>query len=251
MPSPIEILTDPITLSIIAIYAVLMLVEALFPARKLPEVESWKIKGIAAFLLFFLLSTYLPLWWARLLPQTQLLNLSGIGALEGAVAGILLYEFGMYWWHRAMHRSDFLWRVFHQMHHSAERIDTYGAFYFSPLDMVGWTALGTICFSIIMGLDPQAVTVVLLVTNFFSIFQHANIRTPRWLGYVIQRPESHGYHHARHIHRHNYSDLPLFDILFGTFHNPKNYEHEAGFYPGASGRVVDMLLFKDVNRQSE
>lgn len=251
MPSPFEILTDPISLSIIAMYAMLMLAEAIFPARKLPDVKYWKIKGIAAFLVFFFLSTYLPLCWAQLLPPTQLLNLSGIGTLAGAVAGILLYEFGMYWWHRAMHRSDFLWRVFHQMHHSAERIDTYGAFYFSPFDMVGWTALGTICFSVIMGLDPKAVTVVLLVTNFFSIFQHANIRTPRWLGYVIQRPESHGYHHARHIHRHNYSDLPLFDILFGTFHNPKNYEHEAGFYPGASGRVMDMLRFRDVSRQSE
>ena len=134
---------------------------------------------------------------------------------------------------------------------SSERLDTFGAFYFSPFDMVGFTALGTICFSVLMGLDPQAITIVLLVTNFFSIFQHANLKTPRWLGYLIQRPESHGYHHAQQIHRHNYSDLPLFDLLFGTFYNPETYEHETGFYPGASSRVADMLLFKDINKQSE
>lgn len=49
-----------------------------------------------------------------------------------------------YWSHRAMHRFDPLWRVFHQMHHSAERVDTYGAFWFSPWDMVGWTVLGSL-----------------------------------------------------------------------------------------------------------
>ncbi len=250
MPTPLEILLDPISLSIIAIYALLMIYEAVFPARQLPKVKFWVLRGIVFFFLYFYLSSYLPLLWAAYLPQAQLIDLSGIGIAGGAVAGILLYEFGMYVWHRAMHSSNFLWRIFHQMHHSAERLDTYGAFYFSPLDMAGWTALGTLCFSVILGLDPKAVTVVLLVTNFFSIFQHANINTPRWLGYIIQRPESHGYHHAQGIHRHNYSDLPLFDILFGTFHNPKTFEHDNGFYNGASSRLVDMLLFKDVSRES-
>lgn len=248
MPTPIEMLLDPVALCIVAMYALLMLYEALFPARVLPKIRFWKIRGIVSFFLFFYLSSYLPLLWAQWLPQTQLVDLSGLGVAQGAVAGILLYEFGMYIWHRAMHSSDFLWRIFHQMHHSAERLDTWGAFYFSPMDMAGFTALGTLCFSVVMGLDPKAVTVVLLVTNFFSIFQHANIRTSQWLGYLIQRPESHGYHHAQGIHRHNYSDLPLFDIIFGTFYNPKTFEHNNGFYKGASGRVLDMLLFRDINR---
>lgn len=248
MPTPLEILLDPISLVIMAMYALLMLYEAIFPARQLPPVKFWQLRGIVFFFVFFYLSSYLPLLWAAYLPQAQLFDLSGLGVAGGAVAGILLYEFGMYVWHRAMHSSNFLWRVFHQMHHSAERLDTYGAFYFSPFDMAGFTALGTLCFSVIMGLDAQATTIILLTTNFFSIFQHANIRTPQWLGYLIQRPESHTHHHAQNIHRHNYSDLPLFDLLFGTFHNPKTYEHDTGFYPGASARVVDMLLFKDVSR---
>jgi sterol desaturase/sphingolipid hydroxylase (fatty acid hydroxylase superfamily) len=64
----------------------------------------------------------------------------------------------------------------------------------------------------------------------------------------VQRPESHTEHHAKNIHAGNYSDLPLFDILFGTFKNPKTYSHETGFYNGASGRVKEMLLFKDVSK---
>ena len=243
MPTPLEILLDPVSLYILAMYALLMIWEAIFPARKLPVIPFWKLKGIIFFFTFFYLSTYLPLWYAALLPTSQLINLSNVNPIVAGIAGLLLYELGMYVWHWSMHKSNRLWKIFHQMHHSAERLDTYGAFYFSPFDMVGFTFLGTICFSFIAGLPPQGITIVLLVSNFFSIFQHANIKTPVWLGYIVQRPESHAIHHARGIHAFNYSDLPLFDILFGTFKNPKEYEHEAGFYDGASSRVRDMLLF--------
>ena len=88
---------------------------------------------------------------------------------------------------------------------------------------------------------------MLLVTTFLSIFQHANIKTPQWLGYFIQRPESHTVHHAKGIHKYNYSDLPIFDIVFGTFDNPQEYVHETGFYNGASNRIGAMLMFKDVS----
>ncbi len=248
MPTPLEILLDPISLVIMGMYILLMAWEALFPGRQLPQVKFWKLRGIAVFVFYFYLSSYLPLLWAEYLPGVQLFDLAAWGNLGGALAGILLYEFGMYVWHRTMHNSKWLWKVFHQMHHSAERLDTYGAFYFSPFDMVGWTALGTVCFSIITGLTPQAITITLLVTNFLGIFQHANIKTPVWLGYIIQRPESHTVHHARGIHAYNYSDLPLFDIIFGTFRNPPKYEHETGFYNGASARIGDMLLFREVDK---
>lgn len=249
MPTPLDIMLDPVSLYLLGLYALLMIWEAVFPARPLPKVRFWKVKGILFFFAFFFLSTYLPLWYANWLPTSQLLNLSSVHPLLAGVVGVLLYELGMYLWHWSLHNSNFLWRLCHQMHHSAERLDTYGAFYFSPFDMVGFTLLGTVCFSFIAGLPPQAITIFLLVSNFFSIFQHANIKTPVWLGYIIQRPESHAVHHAKGIHAFNYSDLPLFDILFGTFVNPVKYHHEAGFYNGASGRMGEMLLFKDVSKK--
>ena len=251
MPTPIEILLDPVSLAVLAMYAILMIWEALFPARQLPKIRFWKLRGLTAFAFFFYLSSYLPLLTDPYLEPYRLMDLTNLGALGGGLVGILLYEFGVYVWHRALHTSDFLWRTFHQMHHSAERLDTYGAFYFSPMDMIGWTVLGSICFALIVGLSPQAITVTLLVTTFLGMFQHANIVTPRWLGYVIQRPESHTVHHAKGIHKHNYSDLPVFDILFGTFENPKNYKYQTGFYYGASAKVIDMLSFKDLNKLRE
>jgi sterol desaturase/sphingolipid hydroxylase (fatty acid hydroxylase superfamily) len=74
------------------------------------------------------------------------------------------------------------------------------------------------------------------------MFQHTNIRTPRWLGYIVQRPESHSCHHERGVHARNYGDLPLFDMLFGTFHNPERFEGECGFHDGGSARVGAMLI---------
>ncbi len=247
MPTPIEILLDPISLIILTIYGALMLWEQIFPGRKLPVVKYWRLKGLIAFFVFFFLSSYLPMFINPYLEPYRLLDLTGLGTGWGALVAVLLYEFGVFVWHYLMHRSNFLWKTFHQMHHSAERLDTYGAFFFSPLDMIGWTVLGSICFSLIAGLNPQAITIMLLVTNFFSIFQHANIKTPQWLGYIVQRPESHTYHHARGIHKLNYSDLPLFDIIFGTFRNPKHFEHETGFYNGASERILEMITAKDIS----
>ena len=67
--------------------------------------------------------------------------------------------------------------------------------------------------------------------------------------YIVQRPESHSIHHGISIHKYNYSDLPLVDIIFGTFRNPTQEEvPQTGFYKGASKRVVDMLLCKDVSQ---
>jgi sterol desaturase/sphingolipid hydroxylase (fatty acid hydroxylase superfamily) len=82
---------------------------------------------------------------------------------------------------------------------------------------------------------------------FMGIFQHCNVKTPRWLGYIIQRPEGHTIHHGRGLHYYNFSDLPVFDLLFGTFRNPQGHEMETGFYPGASARVGEMLRFRDVS----
>ena len=83
---------------------------------------------------------------------------------------------------------------------------------------------------------------VSVLATFCSMFQHANIPTPRWLGFFVTRPESHSAHHERGVHGRNYGDIPIFDMIFGTFHNPRTFDGEVGFYEGGSKRVGDMLL---------
>jgi sterol desaturase/sphingolipid hydroxylase (fatty acid hydroxylase superfamily) len=247
MPTPLQILLDPVSLAVLGIYGALILLEALFPARPLPQVRGWKVRGLIVFAAYFYLSSYLPLLWGESLARFQLFNLEALNPFVGAAIGVLIFELLVYVWHRAMHQSHWLWRSFHQMHHSAERLDTFGAFYFSPLDIVGFTLLSSLALSL-MGLPATAVTYYLYATMFLAVIQHTNIRTPQWLGYIVQRPESHSVHHGREIHHYNYSDLPLFDLIFGTFRNPKEFVTEAGFAAGRSAQIPDMLMFKDIGR---
>jgi sterol desaturase/sphingolipid hydroxylase (fatty acid hydroxylase superfamily) len=247
MPSPIDLLLDPISLTVFAIVGALIAWEALAPARRLPDVRGWRLLGLGAFTAYFFISSYLPLLWTEWLAQFQLFDLTSLGTWGGAAVGVLVYEFGVYVWHRTMHSSTVLWRLFHQMHHSAERVDTYGAFWFSPLDMVGWTALSSLALTLVVGITAEATTVVLLATTLLAVFQHTNVRTPQWLGYLVQRPESHSHHHERGVHARNYADLPVFDLLLGTFHNPRGFAPVSGFYDGASTRIIDMLLARDVS----
>jgi len=103
----------------------------------------------------------------------------------------------------------------------------------------------------VLGLSPEAGAWAAAFIGFCGVFQHAQVRTPRWLGYLIQRPESHAIHHARNVHAFNYADLPLWDMVFGTFRNGPAVGTplpRQGFYDGASARVWEMLAFRDVSR---
>ena len=113
--------------------------------------------------------------------------------------------------------------------------------------MIGFTILGSLVFALIMGLSAKAITIVILSLNFLAMFQHANIATPVWMGYFIQRPEQHSIHHERGVHKYNYSDFPVYDLIFGTFANPNDFQRKTGFYDGGSNKIIDMILFKDLN----
>ena len=79
------------------------------------------------------------------------------------------------------------------------------------------------------------------------MFQHTNIRTPHWLGYIVQRPESHSIHHQRGVHAFNYGDIPLFDMIFGTFQNPREWTDSAGFHDGSTRQLLPMLFFRKIS----
>jgi sterol desaturase/sphingolipid hydroxylase (fatty acid hydroxylase superfamily) len=100
------------------------------------------------------------------------------------------------------------------------------------------------------GWAPPAVASAAAFLTFCAVFVHSRISTPRWLGYLLQRPEAHAIHHARGLHAFNYADLPLLDMLFGTYRNPAAGESRPlhGFHEGASARLPEMLAFRDVSQ---
>ena len=61
---------------------------------------------------------------------------TGSATIGGAIVGYLAITFVYYWWHRWRHESPFLWRWFHQVHHSPQRIEIITSFYKHPLEIV-------------------------------------------------------------------------------------------------------------------
>jgi sterol desaturase/sphingolipid hydroxylase (fatty acid hydroxylase superfamily) len=217
------------------------LLELLIRGRDFPPVTHWRLKGTAFMLLYLALSTYAPLFWDGWLGEHRLFDADALPLWAQIAGGFLALELGIYAWHRTMHNTPFLWRWFHQMHHSAERVDIWGALYFHPFDTLGFTLVGSLALVLGFGVSAEAAIAVNLLATFYGLFQHANIQTPHWLGYVIQRPESHSCHHERGVHARNYSDLPLWDMVFGTFHNPRQFTGEVGFHEGSSKKLLPLL----------
>jgi sterol desaturase/sphingolipid hydroxylase (fatty acid hydroxylase superfamily) len=196
------------------------------------------------------INAMLPLVVVTALAGHSLFNLSGLGLVGGALVAFIVTDMLGYWLHRLMHNVQFIWRWTHQMHHSAERLDVLGFSYFHPFDIAITTIFGT-AMSVLLGVTPDAAALAGFIGFLYAVFQHLNVRTPRWLGYVIQRPESHSIHHGRGVHAYNYGNFPLSDILFGTFRNPEDFMAEGGFWDGASAKVGSMLIGRDVGQPEQ
>ncbi len=228
------------------LFAAFVAADLLVRARAFPEVALWPLKGLAFFALYFAVATFAPLLWDGWLGGHRLVDAAALPFWVQVAGGFVALEFGIYVWHRTMHNAPFLWRWFHQMHHSAERVDIWGAFYFHPFDMIGWALLGSLALVLGFGISAEAAIWINVAATFLSMFTHANIKTPRWLGYIVARPESHALHHERGVHGRNYADVPWFDMIFGTFENPRSFDGEVGFYDGGSKRLGAMLAGRSI-----
>ena len=241
-------IVDLLGLLVPVTFLVMLALEAMFPARHFPPIRFWRLKGILFLLVAGVLASTVPLllqpeWLAR----HRLIDLSSLGVVGGTVVGYLAVSLVAYAWHRSAHTFPVMWRLFHQIHHSPQRMDMSGANLFHPLEFSVFMAMGTVIPTFMLGLDPVAAALTGYVANFYSYFQHLNMRTPRWLGYLIQRPEAHCIHHQRDVHAWNYGDLPVWDILLGTWRNPESFQGAVGFDAPADGRLPAMLAFIDVN----
>jgi sterol desaturase/sphingolipid hydroxylase (fatty acid hydroxylase superfamily) len=225
-----------------------LLLDLVHRARRYEATRHWRLRALAVSAAAYGAALVAGRLWFSVLPAGALIDGAALGIIGGAAVGALVYEFGHYWYHRAAHAWDWLWRAGHQMHHAAESLDAFGAFYQHPIDAALFTGIAVIVFVPVLGLAPESAAIASAFLYFNAAFQHANIRTPRWLGVLLQRPESHAVHHAQGVHHYNFSDLPLWDILFGTFVNPAKADAPVGFWKGASSELWGLLSFQEVWR---
>lgn len=229
---------------------VMFAIERVTPGRAWPSVAGWWWRAILANLVqvgsVFLAGWLLDPWLVQHRPWSA----DALGTAGGAALGYFVLTFVYYWWHRWRHEVDFLWRWLHQFHHSPQRIEVVTSFYKHPLEIVTNSVISAVFLYLVVGLGPSAAAQATLLTGLAELVYHWNVKTPHWLGYIFQRPESHCVHHQAGHHRQNFSDLPLWDMLFGTFHNPPAWKGKCGF-GDAERQLVTMLRGRDVSRSAE
>jgi sterol desaturase/sphingolipid hydroxylase (fatty acid hydroxylase superfamily) len=222
-------------------FVAMLAIERAFPGRALPAVPGWLGKGIAWFAVACAGYILVPPAVARGgWSAPDVLAALAVFALADAIAHAL---------HRVIHRVAPLWRWTHQLHHSAERVDVAAATYRHPLDLA--LQLGALAVAVVvLGVTPAAAALAAYLALATRLFAHLNVRTPQWLGWIVQRPEAHAVHHERGVHAYNYGILTMWDIVLGTFRNPARFSSEpAGFWDGASREVGKMLAGRDVGER--
>jgi sterol desaturase/sphingolipid hydroxylase (fatty acid hydroxylase superfamily) len=142
-------------------------------------------------------------------------------AVVATIAGVILYDYAYYWWHKAMHLAPFCWR-FHNVHHTDLDMDVSTASRFH----IGEVLLSIFFRVAVVGLLGFGVWTLAIYELLFSVanqFQHSNWRLPigleRVLNRIIVTPRMHGTHHSI-VRRETDSNwgtvFSLWDRLHGT-----------------------------------
>jgi hypothetical protein len=184
---------------------------------------------------------WLQPWLETLRPWSA----DGLGTVGGAVMGYLVVTFVYYWWHRARHEVPWLWRMLHQVHHSPQRLEVHTSFYKHPLEAASNVLFGGFLLYVVCGLDAEVAQWTVLVNGVAEFFYHWNVKTPRWVGFIIQRPEAHCRHHESGATV-NYADVPLWDWIFGTLDNPTAQDFVCG--RSDEHRLTEMLWCVDLEQ---
>ena len=224
-------------------------IERRWPAENLPAVEGWWFRLVFVNAVQLGIVLLAGITWDRGLQGASIFHLSdhlSVGAQ--AIVAYLVSTFVYYWWHRVRHESKLFWRLCHQLHHSPRRIELVTSFYKHPVEITLNSLISALLVYSLLGCSPAAAAAYTVLIAVAEYFYHWNIRTPRWLGWWIQRPEAHRIHHQTRHHTQNFADLPIWDWLFGTLQNPATGTQTAcGYEDWREGRFSDMLGFRDVH----
>lgn len=136
---------------------------------------------------------------------------------------VLIVNICGYFAHRLVHTIPFLWK-FHAVHHSSRELDWLAAARVHPLDQIFIRAFAIIPIYI-LGFTKEVFGAYLIVALFHGIFIHSNVRFKfNFLRGIITTPEYHHWHHSNHTSARNKNfagQLPILDMLFGTYYHPK------------------------------
>lgn len=213
-------------INLLVLAAIFVPLERVFPARVQRVLRPQLVLDGCFFLGQYLVTTTLILAVLRLLTPLQTHALSAASPVVQVVVAVVCGDFVVYWFHRACHRFELLWR-FHAVHHTSEHLDWVAAHREHPFDGIATATLMNLP-AIVLGVRPELLAGIAIFRACWAIFVHSNTRLPLGpLKYLLGAPELHHWHHSRHA-RENFANLaPYWDVVFGTHHCPEGEERYA------------------------
>lgn len=144
---------------------------------------------------------------------------------------LLLYDIFYYWFHRLQHSSPWLWEQ-HKLHHSDRTFDVTTSLRLNWLETLLQFIFIVVPTGIVIAIPEDSKIAILIYSVVIIIwgqFIHLNIAVS-WgaLTPIIGGPQYHRIHHSieeHHKDRNFASILPIWDILFGTYHRPDRNEY--------------------------
>jgi sterol desaturase/sphingolipid hydroxylase (fatty acid hydroxylase superfamily) len=224
---------------------VILVWERVRPGRALPEAPGWYKRALIFNGLDIVILSSVGLLFDDFFRANSLFRISEMPLIPQTAILLVVWSFVFYWWHRAAHMNG-LWHIFHQMHHSPSRIEMATTFYKHPVEAIWETFLTSSIVYLALGASPMAGAWLGAAISMIGFVSHGNIRTPKWVGWFIQRPEQHSIHHQFDVHAYNYADFILWDRLFGTFKEAEVFAERCGFHGNNEARIGEILRFKDV-----
>lgn len=175
--------------AIFAAFVLCFVLEHLRPGWALPRVRTWPVRVLAINAVQLGVVLLAGFTWERWLSGASLFHLSAhVSPAAGGLIAYFIATFVFYWWHRVRHTNDTLWRLFHQIHHSPQRLEVITSFYKHPGEMVINSLIGSLLVFATLGLSAEAGAVYTLCTALGEFFYHTNVKTPRWVGFFFSGP---------------------------------------------------------------
>ena len=136
-----------------------------------------------------------------------------------AIEVLFVADLAQYWGHRAMHEHPRLWN-FHAVHHCPAEMDWLSGSRIHFLEVL-FTRSTVITPIYLLGFDPIAINFYVIWVGIQGVLIHSNTSLSFGpLRYLFTTPHFHHWHHAADaeaIDRNYAANLPVLDMIFGTY----------------------------------
>jgi sterol desaturase/sphingolipid hydroxylase (fatty acid hydroxylase superfamily) len=160
-----------------------------------------------------------------------LLHRLELPAAWSALFAVVALDLAVYLQHLSFHAFPPLWRV-HRVHHADLDFDVTTAIRFHPIEIL-LSMLYKVAVILLLGLPVAGVLWFEVLLNASALFNHGNVRLPRWLDRALRRvlvtPDVHRIHHSvlpAESNRNFGFCLSFWDRLFGTWLEQPAWGHE-------------------------